>query len=150
MHSPEHEFRPLSFTHEYVAGRRAGKHHAFLAVCRQRHGGIIPRFGPRSQGQVTDNLFKNQSANSRFALAANLAIVLRRRRCHITSPPQDGFAVANLGQPRKLSGLKARFTKNYLTHRRSFGKRMELTLTFHLRRKLRREKQSSPRKRGEA
>jgi len=25
------------------------------------------------------------------------------------SPPQDGFAVANLGQPRKLSGLKARF-----------------------------------------
>src|SRR4029453_4817471 len=26
------------------------------------------------------------------------------------SPPQDGFAVANLGQPRKLSGLKARLT----------------------------------------
>jgi len=27
-----------------------------------------------------------------------------------TSPPQDGFAVANLGHPRKPSGLKARFT----------------------------------------
>ncbi len=26
------------------------------------------------------------------------------------SPPQDGFAVANLGQPRKLSGLKALFS----------------------------------------
>jgi hypothetical protein len=45
--------------------------------------------------------------HSRFALAANLVIVLRRRRCLITSPPQDGFAVANLGQPRKLSGLSA-------------------------------------------
>jgi hypothetical protein len=27
-----------------------------------------------------------------------------------TSPPQDGFAAANLGHPRKSSGLKARFT----------------------------------------
>ena len=32
-------------------------------------------------------------------------------KAHFTvSPPQDGFAVANLGQPRKLSGLKARLT----------------------------------------
>jgi len=39
-------------------------------------------------------------------------------KAHFTvSPPQDGFAVANLGQPRKLSGLKARLTFGLSTKR---------------------------------
>ena len=65
------------------------------------------------------------------------AVTLRVR--HRTDSPWRTW-----GNPESFRGLKARFTKNYLTHRRSFGKRMELTLTFHLRRTLRRDK------RGEA
>ena len=41
--------RALFVRIEHVTRRRAGKHHAFLAVGRQRHGGIIPHCGPRSQ-----------------------------------------------------------------------------------------------------
>src|ERR1700719_716181 len=51
-----------------------------------------------------------------------------------TSPPQDGFAVANLGRPRKLSGLKARFTfgaeqRRHLSLRQIFKKCVKKSCT---------------------
>jgi len=50
-----------------------------------------------------------------------------------TSPPQDGFAVANLGHPRKPSGLKARFTSalnSMQEYRELFRRLSERRLSF--------------------
>ena len=118
MYSPQHHLGAFLLACKHVARRRAGKHHAFLAVCRQRHSGIIPHrliqsqprgvlknelfstFGvPRSRGPrgETPNAFRGlQTKEIGIRLGGKLAIVLRRRCCLITSPPQDGFAVANL------------------------------------------------------
>jgi exosortase len=68
MHSPEDEFRPFSFAREHVAWRSAGKHHAFFAICLQRHSGIIPRRLVRSQ---SSGLLKNElSQRSEFRVYA--------------------------------------------------------------------------------
>jgi len=79
--------------------------------------------------ELRDDLSNSKSENSRLALAANLAIVLRRRRCLITSPPQDGLDVVKHGATPKAFGAESAIHEEVSYSPAQFRKADELPLT---------------------
>jgi exosortase len=80
MHSSKNQFRSSLFASEHIARRRARKHNAFLAVCRQRHSGIIPH---RHNAVKTRSL--SGAKHSRFASRTNL----------VSCPPVQNVATSH-------------------------------------------------------
>jgi hypothetical protein len=100
-----------------VTARQANRHECCSVRCPQRSGTL--RWGQRTlqRNHEWTPIFPSygvpgtDETDSVGRLCQTPTVLRQRRRAHV-SPPLDGFAVANLGQPRKLSGLKARFSSH--------------------------------------